>query len=141
MATGSHSQALGVITGSVTTTFFAEILDIKPSGVARDWIDATSMAITGTTTGGYGNKVGFASYYVNPGKVTVKLNYNPDTVPPMHLAAETWTIKLGNSTTQATLAGSGQFTSWDIDAPLDGQAMTATAVINFTSKVTVTAGT
>ena len=138
MATTSHSQALGVITFS--SGFLAEILDIGISGIKRDILDCTNMSIAAAGGGKFGNKIFIPSFYVDPGDLTFEIQHQPDTLPPIASAAETVTVKLGNSATQASWAGSGFMYDYAVKAPLDGTVMRATCKIKWTGNVTVTAG-
>lgn len=139
MATSSHSQTLGSIT--FQTGFFAEILDMQWGKIERQWIDATNMSITAASAGTFGNMVGFPSQYVNPGQLTVTVNFNPDTAIPIGAAAASCTVKMGNSSTQASWAGSASMISFEPNMPLDGKPMTAKAVLAFSGAITETAGT
>ena len=139
MATSSHSQALGSITFS--TGFFAEILDISHGGIKRDKIDCTNMATATTTTSTtLGNKIAIPSAYVDPGELTVEIQFNPDTKPPIDSAAASCTVKLGNAATQAQWAGSAFLTEFSYKAPLDGTVMRASCKVVFTGVITITAG-
>ncbi len=139
MATSSHSQALGVITYS--TSFLAEILNIDWSGIKREALDCTNMGVAAAGGGKFGNKLFIPSFYVDPGELSVEIQFQPDTLPPIASAAETVTVKLGNSSTQASWAGSGFMVDFAPKAPLDGTVMRATCKIKFSGNITVTAGT
>lgn len=140
MATVTHSQTKGQITFS--SGFLAEILNIDWSGIKREVLDATNMSIAAAAAGAFGNKISIPSFYVDPGEITVEINFNPDTLPPIASAAETTTVKVGGDTSaQATWVGSAFMYDFAPKMPMDGKVMTATCKIKFSGNVTVTAGT
>src|SRR5258708_30868457 len=138
MATSSDSQTKGVITFS--SGFFAEILNIDWSGIKREILDVTNMGVAAAAGGTFGNKINIPSIYIDPGELSVEIQFNPDTLPPIASAAETVTVKMGNAATQATWVGSGYMHEFAPKMPLDGKVMTASAKIKFSGAVTVTGG-
>lgn len=137
MASSAVSLARATIT--FQSGFFAQILDWDIDDITRAAIETSHQGLASAGAGKFGNMTYIASFLVNPGKLKVKLHFNPDTLPPIATAAETVTIAMGDSTTQATYAGTGFMSSFKITGPLDGK-MTADAEIQFSGNVTKTSG-
>lgn len=138
MATSPVSQTMGVITWE--TGFFAQITNIKHSGVKREAFDVTHMGVAAAGAGTYGNMLFLASKFIDGGMFEVEGHFNIDTLPPIGTAASSCTVKMGDSTTQGSLAASAFLTDWDVTGPLNGK-MTFTAKLKISGAVTKTAGT
>ncbi|SRR5258708_4055734 len=138
MALVTHSQTKGSITFS--TGFFAEILNIDWSGIKREVLDVTNMSVAAAGGGAFGNKISIPSIYIDPGELSVELQFNPDTLPPIGSASGAFTLTLGGDTTPATWAGNGYLHDFSVKMPLDGTVMRATAKLKTTGAVTVTSG-
>ncbi len=138
MATSAASQAMAAIT--FQSGFFAQIQDWDWDGIERAAIETSHQGLSLAGWGKFGNKTFIPSKLNGPGTLTVNINFNPDTLPPIEGAAETVTLTIGDSSTRATWAGSGFMTSFKATGPLEDK-MSATAVITFSGNVTRTAGT
>lgn len=138
MSVVTHSQTKGSITFS--SSFFLEILNIDWSGIKRDVLDATSMAVTAAAGSTFGNKLFIPSIYVDPGELTIEINFNPDTLPPIGGASGAFVLTLGGDTTPATWSGTGYLHDFAPKMPMDGKVMTATCKLKCTSAVTVATG-
>lgn len=136
MATSAASQSKAVITFS--SSFFAQIVELGWSGLTREAIDTSHQALTAAQLG---NKTFIGSKFVDPGELSVTLNFNPDTTVPMQgaTAAETVTVAIGDSSTQASWAASGFMTSFEWTGPLEDR-MTATCTIKLSGAITKTSG-
>ena len=139
MSTKTHGQTLGSIVFT-TSAWATEILDIKDNGIKRDAIDVTNMGVSAVPSGSLGNKIYIPSFYMDPGILTIEVNHNPDHPAPVGGVAETITLSLGPDSSQATVAGSGFITDYDINLPMDGKAMTATVKIKKTGPWAYTTG-
>lgn len=138
MASSAASLSKGSITFS--SGFFAQILDWDWDEITREAIETSHQGIAAAGAGKFGNKTFIPSFLVNPGKLKVKLHFNPDTLPPIGSAAETITLAIGDSSSQASWAGTGFMVSFKATGPLEGK-MEADAEIQFTGNITRTAGT
>jgi hypothetical protein len=115
-----------------STGFFAEILSMEWSGIARESIDTTHA---GTATW----KTFMPASLSDPGELTVELHLDADTAAPINAAPETVTVTLpsngaGNT---STWAAQGFMTAFSFSAPMEDK-QTATATIKFTGAITVT---
>src|SRR3990167_7794412 len=104
MASSAASQADAVIT--FNSSFFAQIVDIDWGAITLVATDPSYQGLAAAGAGKFGNKTFIASNLVDPGELTVLINFNPDTLPPIGSAAETITLAMSNSSSQATWAGS-----------------------------------
>ena len=123
--------------------FFAQILDISWGGIGRVSVETSHMGVAAAGAGKFGNKEFIAGELVDPGEVTVELNFNPITDPPIGSAAETFTLTFpiyGNDATATNYSGTGFFTSWEFGVPLEDR-MTATATVKISGNVTITDAT
>ena len=136
MATSAASQSKGVITFS--SSFFAQIIDLSWSGLAREAIDTSHQALTAAQLG---NKTFIGSKFVDPGELQVTGNFTIDTTVPMQgaTAAETVTVAVGDSSTQGSWAASGFMTSFEWSGPFEDR-MTFTCTIKFSGAITKTSG-
>lgn len=108
--------------------FMAEILSVNHSGISREAIDDTHM---GTTTA----RSFQPSDLYDPGELSVELQFDEDTKPPIDGATETITVTFPSG---ATWAADGFMTDFEYSDPLEDK-MTATATLKFTGDITVTA--
>lgn len=138
MATSAASVSKATITFS--SGFAAQIIDWSWDGIERAAIDTSHQGLALAGSGKFGNKTFIPSRLNDPGSITVNLNFNPDTLPPIEGAAETFTLAVGDSSTQATWAGSAFMTGFTCTGPLEDR-MTASLTVKFSGNVTRTAGT
>jgi hypothetical protein len=113
------------------TGFFAEILSLEWSGIAREPIE-TSHAGTSTW------KTFIPGRLSDPGELSVELHLDADTAAPINAAAETITVTLPSNGAgdTSTWSASGFMTSFSFSAPMEDK-QTATATIKFTGAITV----
>ena len=130
----------GITIVFATSGFSAEILDVANSGASRKSIDVSHMATAAPGAGKYGNMPFIPGRLTDAGELTLDLHYNPDTLPPIDLAAETITVTFPlfpGDVSAAKLEFSGFFTGYDSAMPLDDK-MTVSATIKIDASVTVT---
>jgi len=116
--------------------FFAEITDVKISGIARESVDVTNFASTN------GWKEFIPSEMKDGGELEVEIIHDTNDAAPVDQASETVTITFplkGAESSGATYASSGFMTNYDITVPGEDK-ITATATIKFSGAPTVTAG-
>ena len=136
----SHGQTLGTVEFAMTN-FPMEILKLDWEGIAREAIEVTNMNVEPTTAAaGFGNKMYVPSAYVEPGSLKLQVNHNPTLMIPIadqsKAGPEAITIKLGPSlSVQETYDVVGFLVKYELDGPLDGKALTATATIKLTDVV------
>lgn len=117
--------------------FFAEILDASWSSISRNAIPTSHM----TTPSGA--MTFLPSDMHDPGELSVSLQFDPDTAPPIDQAAETITVTFPippGGSTAATWACSGFMTDYGNELPHDDK-MTADATLKFSGITTFTPGT
>jgi hypothetical protein len=132
-------QALGSIAFG-TSAFTSKLTDIKGPAFKREWLDTTSMATVAAGANQVGNKTGIPSFYTDPGELTMTLLHDTQQAPPLGGDLEAITIAIGPyNSSQATITGYGAMLDYQIDAPLDGKVMTATAKVRFSGPLTFTA--
>ena len=136
----THGQTLGTVTFAMTD-FPMEILKLDWTGIKREAIEVTNMNVQPTTAAkGFGNKMFIESAYVDPGELKLQVHHNPTLMIPIcdpsKAGPEAITILLGPAqTTQETFDAVGFMTSYELDGPLDGKALTATVTIKLTDVV------
>lgn len=114
--------------------FFAEITNIGHSGINRGSVDVTHM---GTTDA----REFMPTDLYDAGELSVELQFDPDSSPPIDQAAETVTVTFptpSGGVSGATWAADGFMTDFEYTGPLEDK-MTATATIKFTGTITYTA--
>jgi hypothetical protein len=114
------------ITISFASGFLAEIIGVTLPEMSRDEID------TSHTTTPNGARTFIMQDLVNFGELSVELNLNPSTVPPIHGNFEQCVITFPNG---ATWTFQGALKSYSAEAPIDDR-MTATAVIKVSGPIT-----
>lgn len=107
--------------------FMAEILNVNHSGISREAVDDTHM---GTTTA----RSFQPSDLYDPGELSVELQFDETTKPPITNASETVTVTFPSGT---TWAATGFMTGFEYTDPLEDK-MTATATLKFSGDITVT---
>lgn len=122
------------VTITFATSFFAQVTNVKWSGMSRKSIDTTHSGSSG------GAATFIPSDIEDYGELQVELLFNPNDTPPIASAAETVTVTFpvpSGSTNGATWAATGFLTNFETDVPIDDR-MTATATIKFSGIVTFT---
>lgn len=135
-ATSAASQARGILTFS--SGFAAQIIEWDWDDITREFFDTSHQGLAAAGAGKFGNKTKIPSILVNPGTLKLKLNFNPDTLPPIAGSMETVTLKMGDGTTPAQYSGSGGMSKFKITGALEKQ-MEAEMEIIFSGNVTVAA--
>ncbi len=126
-----HGQSITFSSG-----FFAWILSCSGNIFAREVLDTTNSATTQTKT----NRPAVIG---NAGTINVEIQFNASTTPPITGSAETitWTFPLPQgASTAPTWAASGYLSSFNITSQ-NGAIMTASATLQLTGPVTITAAT
>ncbi len=75
-----------------TSGFTAEVMSISIDGIDRESIETTHLGTTVPAANQYGGRTYIPGDLADPGTTTIEINFNPDTLPPIGLAAETITI-------------------------------------------------
>lgn len=112
--------------------FFAEIIDVSWSGMTREPVETTHSG----TTGGFATFI--PSDIIDHGEITVTINFDPDTDPPIDSAAETCTITFptpAGGSTGATWAASAFMTGASQAFPI-GDRMTQDLTLKVSGDVT-----
>lgn len=123
-------MAITIGTGTTITFdsgFFAEILSIGWSGIARAPISSSHMGTTNAMT------FEPAKLY-DPGEIEVEIHFQRSATPPFLDAAETVTITWAGG---GTWAASGFLTGFEITDEFEDK-ITARATIKFSGAITVT---
>lgn len=126
-----------------TSSFTAEITNIEWGGIERESIDTTNLSAAAPGANDFGNRTFIPSALADPGELTLEIHFNPDTLPPVHLVAETITVTfplVSGDTTAAKWAGSGFATGYGAVVPL-GDKMTTTMTVKMSGNQTRTAAT
>lgn len=111
-----------------TSSYACEIMD---EGLDIDGEEVPVVDVSHMTTTGYRKKL--FGKLVEPPQITVNINWDPDTPPPITAAAETITITFplpAGMSTPATIAGTGKIISRSASVPLEDK-MTGTFVVQF----------
>ena len=131
----------GCTVAFATTAFTASIESITVSGVTRSAIDTSHMGTTATTSGGFGSRTFIPEALSDAGEMGLTIQFNPQTVVPIDLAAEqvtlTWPLVVGDST-PATWVFSGFMTGYSNEASFEDKMM-ADVTVKISGKVTETA--
>ena len=142
----THGQTLGQLSASVFTNPL-QIVQLNWTGLKREAIDVSSMLIQPTVGSGLGNLMYVPSAYVDPGELDLTVLHDPTLTPipiedPSKVGPTTFTITLGPSTTQQeTFQGLGFVTSYEMNGPMNGKALTASVKIKLTDAVGSAYGT
>lgn len=108
-----------------TSGFSSAVTGIGIEGQERVAIETSHFGTTGF-------KEYIAAKLVEPGEITLEVQFDPDDIPPISGAAETLTITFPLPTGQSTaanVAGTGFVTSWS--ASLEDQDGLMTAEVTF----------
>lgn len=114
-----------------TSSFSAEIESIGHSGISREAVESTHL---GTTNA----KTFIAPDLYDPGELSLEMNFDPDTFPPIDQPAEVITVTFPTpigGASGASWAASGFMTEFEYTAPLE-EKMTATATVKFSGVIT-----
>ena len=141
MAIGGSAVDVG--TGASVTFasgFVARLLSLSLDDAAREAIKTTYMGSTaGDDTDNFGGHTYIPGQLSDAGSVTMEIHFNPDTLPPIGSAAETFSIDFdtyGTDTENTAWDGTGFLTSMDVGVPLE-DVMTATITVKLTSTLTL----
>lgn len=120
-----------------TSGYSANIENVDWSGMERAAFETTHMSTTLPGANQIGGKTFIPSKFADPGEITLEVQYNPQTNPPLNGVAETitigWPLVSGDSTA-ASWACSGFLRSFRITDPHDGKMM-ATAVVKLSGNI------
>ena len=112
--------------------FFAEVLDVRVSGMHRDAIETTH----GTSTNGW--RTFIPSDLMDMGQLEVDLNFNADATPPIDTDAESVTIVFpvpSGLSNGAQMQGIAFMTDMDGAFPIDDR-MTASFTLKYSGAPT-----
>jgi hypothetical protein len=126
-----------------TSGYSANVENIDWSGMEREAFPTTHMTTTQPGANQIGGKTFIPSKYADPGEITLEVQYNPQTNPPLNGPAETITITfplVSGDSTAANWACSGFLRSFRLTDPHDGKMM-ATAIIKMSGLITFTDAT
>lgn len=124
-----------------TSGFSAQVLDVSGPGLARESIETSHMGTSGPGAGQVGSKTFMPADLVDPGELSFEIHFNPDTVPPIHEAAETITVTFpipAGLTNGATWVATGFVTSYEPSSPLEDK-MVASITVKLSGQITITA--
>jgi hypothetical protein len=116
--------------------FFAKILKVNGPKLKRASIDTSHAA----TVNGW--MTAQPSDLKNPGEVSVDIQFNPNTAPPIDQPAESTTITFPiqpGGSTSGTWTGTGFMTDYEPDIPIDNK-MTARTTLMSSGQWTFTPG-
>lgn len=133
----------GMSISYATSSFTAELIGAGNSGVSRKSVDVSHMGTAAPGAAEYGNMKFIAGRLTDAGSLDVEMHYNPDTIPPIDLAAEVITVTFPlfpGDTTAAKLVFTGFFTSYDEAYPLDDK-MVVSGAIKVSGSIAVTVAT
>ena len=126
-----------------TSGYSANVETVDWSGMEREAFPTTHMGTTLPGANQIGGKTYIPSKFADPGEITLEVQYNPQTNPPLNGAAETitvtWPLVSGDST-PASWSASGFLRSFRITDPHDGKMM-ATAVVKLSGNISFTDAT
>lgn len=117
-----------------TSGFTANITAINGDSIERPSIDTTHL---GTTTA----RTFIPGDLVDQGNLTLEIQFDPDTTPPIKTATETITVTFplsSGGTTAADWEFSGFGTSFEYGVPLE-ELMTGSLTVKVTGDITITA--
>jgi hypothetical protein len=116
--------AIGQTMGAIAFNGYAFwILNITGPKLSAGWIDTTSMATEGETSG-IGNKTGVASMYNDPGELTVEGLFDPNAWPPPFGIGYEDTLTLTVGPGGVPLLMTATMIEFEPKMPLEGRAMT-----------------
>ena len=140
---GSEVSGGAGTTITFASGFFAQIIEIiEIQGIAREFFETTHSTTAAPSSGKFANMTYLPDAFADPGGITITVNFNPDTIPPINSAAETVTITFplqSGDTSAANWAVTGFMTSFDVSIPVKTGKMTATTNIKFSGEITRTA--
>ena len=156
MATTAAAALVGIGTGTTlaatTSSWTSNLLSVDWSGIKRKSLATSSMGTTpgsyfqGTTTSvstQFGSETFIPGALSDPGSLKVKVQFNPDKIPPIDAAVETWTVTFPKSGTQTTSgdkwAASAFVTDFDLTDALE-TIMEATMTLKVSGAVSFTQG-
>ena len=126
-------MSLDISTG-ITVTFASGLVlegrSLEWDGIERDAHDSSNFATVDWRTFEPGG-------LVDPGEMTIGINFQPATTPPHLAVAETVTVTFTN-TDLSTWAASGFLRSWAVATAEEDAPVTATLVIKLSGAITVT---
>jgi hypothetical protein len=139
--------AVNVGTGTTvtfgTSGYSANLENVDWSGIDREAFPTTHMGTTQAGANQFGGKTFLPSKFADPGEITLEVQFNPQTNPPVHGVAETITVtwpQVTGDSTAASWACSGFVRSFRVSDPHDGKMM-ATIVAKLTGVATMTDAT
>jgi hypothetical protein len=120
-----------------TSGFTASIMSVRWSGISRPSVPTSHMGTAAAGANKFGNATFLPGEIIDPGEMTLELQFNPQTNIPIAAVPETitvtWPLVTGDST-PANWSGSGFVTVFEITDPLD-EKMTATMTIKMSGNV------
>jgi hypothetical protein len=139
----------GTTLAATTSAWTSNLLEVAWSGIKRSSLKTSHMGTSANTSNPVGTSVSSTSSFgsetfipgalTDPGSLKVKVQFNPDKLPPVDSAAETWTVTFpkGSNTTGAKWAATAFVTDFDLSAGLDN-VMEANMTIKVSGAVTFT---
>lgn len=125
----------------VTSSFTANLLSVALDAIARAALETSHMGIAAPASGKLGNKTFTPGKLSDPGSIKIKIQFNPDNIPPIDAAPETirvtWPLITGD-TTAAKWEATGFMTDFNITAELD-TIIEAEATVKLSGNITRTA--
>lgn len=140
MAGTNVDVSTGITVVFATSGFTGEIIDAGLGGVSRKSIDVSHMGTSLPGSTSFGNMPFIPGRLSDAGELTLELHFNPQTIPPLDLAAETVTVTfplVPGDTTPATYIFQGFFTEFGQSYPLDDK-MVVSSTIKVSGSVAVT---
>lgn len=143
MAGVAVDVSTGLTLTFATSSFTAQILSANWTGASREPKATSHMATAAPSAGETGNMTYIPGDLSDPGELQFTMHFATNTQPPLDSAAETvtitWPLGAGDAA-NATLAGTGFMTSFEVTADLD-EVMEASATVKFSGNLTWTDST
>ena len=133
----SPTVNIGSGTSIAGNDYTGELLNVSWSGISRPAIKTTHMSTTAAAQN-FGEDTYIPGDFADPGELTLELNFNPDSTPPVQQAdvAATITVTWNGG---ATWACDGFMTGFELNCPME-EKMTCSATYKLTGDVTIVAG-
>ena len=155
MATTAAAALVGIGTGTTlaatTSAWSSNLLSVDWSGIKRKSLATSNMGTTPNSTTysstaaptNFGSETFIPGVLSDPGSLKVKVQFNPDKIPPIDAAAETWTVTFPKTGTQSTSgdkwAATAFVTDFDVTDALE-TVMEATMTLKASGAVSFTQG-
>lgn len=140
--TAWHGHKTSVAIGGTCTIDDGELLSLEWSGISRESIETTYIAVGAATPGtNFGNQTRIPAGTSDPGEISMEFNFDPDqTEPPTDFASTTIVVTWADGGTvedTANWAANGFCTAFSLSCATD-EKMTCSCTYKLTGAVTMT---